>query len=95
MYSNIETIIYCFIDSLCIGNRCVMVTYYVTPFASLLLHCMTHHIFCLGGMHVTIYVTPTMSSLRPLRSQTQIPMMLYIELELALKIEVSVVPFSV
>jgi hypothetical protein len=33
--------------------------------------------------------------LRPLRSQTQIPMMLYIELELALKIEVSVVRASI
>jgi hypothetical protein len=63
MYSNIETIIYCFIDSLCIGNRYVMVTYYVTPFVCLLLNYMPHHIFCLGGMHVTTYVTPTMSRL--------------------------------
>jgi hypothetical protein len=63
MCSNIETIIYCFIDSLCIGNRYVMVTYYVTPFVFLLLKYMPHHIFCLGGMHVTTYVTPTMSSL--------------------------------
>jgi hypothetical protein len=63
MYSNIETIIYCFIDSLCIGNRYVMVTYYVTPFVSLLLNYMQLHIFWLSGMYVTTYVTPTMSSL--------------------------------
>jgi hypothetical protein len=63
MCSNIETIIYCFIDSLYIGNRYVMVIYYVTPFVYLLLNYMPHHIFCLGGMHVTTYVTPTMSSL--------------------------------
>jgi hypothetical protein len=63
MCSNIETIIYCFIDSLCIGNRYGMVTYYVIPFVSLLLNYMPHHILCLGGMYVTTYVTPTMSSL--------------------------------
>jgi hypothetical protein len=42
----------------------VMVTYYVTLFVSLLLNYMPHHIFCLGVMHVTTYVTLTMSSLR-------------------------------
>jgi hypothetical protein len=64
MCSNIETIIYCFIDSLCIGNRYVMVTYYViTLFISLLLNYMPHHIFYLGDIHVTTYITPTMSSL--------------------------------
>jgi hypothetical protein len=41
----------------------MMVTYYVTPFVSLLLNYMPHHIVCLGGMHVTTYVTSTMSSL--------------------------------
>jgi hypothetical protein len=63
MCSNIETIIYCFIDSLCIGNRYVMITYYVTLFLSLLINYMPHHILSLGDMHVTTYVTPTMSSL--------------------------------
>jgi hypothetical protein len=42
----------------------VMVTNYVTLFDSLLINYLPHHIFCLGGMHVTIYVTPTMSSLK-------------------------------
>jgi hypothetical protein len=45
-----------------------MVIYYVTLFVSLLLNYMPHHIFCLGGMHVTTYVTPTMSSLRVKRT---------------------------
>jgi hypothetical protein len=45
MYSNIETIIYYFIDLLYIENRYVMVTYYVTLFVSLLLNYMPHHIF--------------------------------------------------
>jgi hypothetical protein len=40
-----------------------MVTYYVTLFVSLLLNYVSHYIFYLGGMHVTTYVTPTMSSL--------------------------------
>jgi hypothetical protein len=54
MCSNIETIIYYFIDLLCIGNRYVMVTYYVIPFVSLLLNYMSPLIFfCLSGMHVT------------------------------------------
>jgi hypothetical protein len=40
-----------------------MVTYYVTLFVSLLLNYLTHHLFCLGGIYVTSYVTSTMSSL--------------------------------
>jgi hypothetical protein len=68
MCSNIKTIIYCFIDLLYIGNRYVMVTYYVTLFVSLLLNYMPHHIFCLGVMHVTTYVTPTISSLSHIKS---------------------------
>jgi hypothetical protein len=63
--SNIETIIYCSIDSFYIGNRYVMVTYYVTPSVSILLNYLTHHLFCLDGIYVTSYVTPTMSSLPP------------------------------
>jgi hypothetical protein len=59
MHDNIEIIIYCFIDSFCIENRYVMVTYYVTLFVSLLLNYLPHHIFFLGGIHVTTYVTPT------------------------------------
>jgi hypothetical protein len=43
-----------------------MVTYYVTLFFSLLLNYLTHHLFYLGGIYVTSYVTPTMSSLRVL-----------------------------
>jgi hypothetical protein len=58
MCSNIEIIIYCFIDSLCIENRYMMVTYYITLFVSLLLNYMPYHILCICGMHVT----PTMSS---------------------------------
>jgi hypothetical protein len=64
MCSNIETNIYCPIYSLCIENRYVMATYYVTLFVSLLLNYMPYHIFFLVGMYVTTYVTPTMSSLR-------------------------------
>ena len=41
-----------------------MVTYYVTLFISLLINYLPHHIFCLCGMYVTTYVTPTMPSLR-------------------------------
>jgi hypothetical protein len=40
-----------------------MITYYVTLFVSLLLNYMLNHIFYLGGMHVTTYVSFTMSSL--------------------------------
>jgi hypothetical protein len=61
MGSNIETIIYCFIDLLCIGNSYIMVTCYVsTPFVSLLLNYMPYYIFCLVDIHVTF----TMSSLQ-------------------------------
>ena len=41
----------------------MMVTYYVTLFVSLLFNYMTHHLFCLCGIYVTTYVTPTMTSL--------------------------------
>ena len=41
----------------------MMVTYYVTLFASLFINCVTHHLLCLYGMYVTTYVTPTMTSL--------------------------------
>ena len=41
-----------------------MVTYYVTLFASLLINYLPHHHFCLCGIYVTTYVTPTMTSLR-------------------------------
>ena len=40
-----------------------MVTYYVTLFASLLINYLPHHHFCLCGIYVTTYVTPTMTSL--------------------------------
>ena len=40
-----------------------MVTYYVTLFVSLLINYLTHHHFCLCGIYVTTYVTPTMTSL--------------------------------
>ena len=43
-----------------------MVTYYVTPFAYLLINYLPHHISSLCGNHVTTYVTPTMSSLSKL-----------------------------
>ena len=42
-----------------------MVTYYVTLFASLLINYLPHHHFCLCGIYVTTYVTPTMTSLTP------------------------------
>jgi hypothetical protein len=47
----------------------VMVTYYVTPFVSLFHNYLTHHLFCLGGIYITSYVTSTMSSLIPLVNQ--------------------------
>jgi hypothetical protein len=50
-----------------------MITYYATLFIFLLLNCMSHHIFCLGGMHVTNYVTLTMSSLKLLACYILIP----------------------
>jgi hypothetical protein len=40
-----------------------MVTYYVI-FVSLLFNYLTHHLFCLCGIYITSYVTPTMDSLR-------------------------------
>ena len=40
-----------------------MVTYYVTLFASLLINYLPHQHFCLCGIYVTTYVTPTMTSL--------------------------------
>ena len=63
MCSNIHMFIYCLVDSFCIGKRYVMVTYYVTLFASLLINYLPHHQFCLCGIYVTTYVTPTMTSL--------------------------------
>jgi hypothetical protein len=53
MCGNLESIIYCIVDSFCIGNRYVMVTYYVTLFVSLLINYLPHHYFYLVGMHVT------------------------------------------
>jgi hypothetical protein len=63
MSDNIETIIYCLIDSFCIGICYMMIIYYVTPFVFLILNYLPHHIFYLGDMHVTTFVSPTMSSL--------------------------------
>ena len=59
----LDVFIYYFVDSFCIGKRYVMVTYYVTLFASLLINYLPPHHFCLCGIYVTTYVTPTMTSL--------------------------------
>src|ERR1041385_6451573 len=64
MSSNIESFINYFLDSFCIENRYVMVTYYVTPFASFFINYLPHHLLCLCGTYVTTYVTSTMASLR-------------------------------
>jgi hypothetical protein len=53
MCGNLESIIYFIVDSFCIGNRYVMVTYYVILFVSLLINYLPHYYFCLVGMHVT------------------------------------------
>ena len=63
MCSNIESLIYCFVDSFFIGKCDGTVTYYVTPNASLFINYLPHQLFCLVGMHVTTLVTPTMSIL--------------------------------
>ena len=61
---NIHVYIYCFVDSFCIGKRYIMVTYCVSLFVSLFFNYMTHHLFCLCGIYVTTYVSPTMTSLK-------------------------------
>jgi hypothetical protein len=53
MSDNLESIIYCIVDSFCIENRYVMVTYYVILFASLFINYLPHHQFCLVDIHVT------------------------------------------
>jgi hypothetical protein len=45
---------------LCDGN----ILYCITLFLSFLINYLSHHIFCLSGIYVTTYVTPTISSLK-------------------------------
>ena len=72
MYGVMQQFIYYFVDSFSIENHYVIVTYYVTLFVSLFINYLTRHHFCLCGIYVTTYVTPTMTSLRCLDGRVRL-----------------------
>jgi hypothetical protein len=53
MCGNLKNIIYYIIDSFCIENRYMIITYYVTLFVSFLINYLPHHNICLVGIHIT------------------------------------------